>query len=220
MVIFMTFNELFEIEMKKDYFIKLQEFIDNEYNTKVIYPPKEMIYNAFKYNDIDKIKVVIIGQDPYFNESQAHGLCFSVQHGIKEPKSLINIYKELYNDLNINAPMDGCLEGWAEQGVFLLNTILTVEHGLPLSHKNKGWEIFTTSVIKELNNDDNPKVFVLWGKEAQKLKEYITNEKHLIIESNHPSPLSASRGFFGSKPFSKINNFLISNNLEPIDFSR
>ena len=216
----MNFKELFEIEQKKDYFIKLQEFIDNEYNTKVIYPPKDMIYNAFKYNDIDKIKVVIIGQDPYFNEGQAHGLCFSVQHGIDEPKSLVNIYKELYNDLLINPPMDGNLEGWAKQGVFLLNTILTVEKGKPLSHKNKGWEIFTTSVIKELNNDDNPKVFVLWGKEAQKLKEYITNEKHLIIESNHPSPLSASRGFFGSKPFSKINNFLISNNLEPIDFSR
>ena len=216
----MNFKELFEIEQKKEYFINLQEFIDLEYQTKELYPPKELIYEAFKYNDIDKIKVVIIGQDPYFNKGQAHGLCFSVQHGVKEPKSLVNIYKELYNDLEINAPMDGCLEGWANQGVFLLNTILTVEDGKPLSHKNKGWEIFTNSVIKAINDDNNPKVFVLWGKEAQKLKEMITNENHLIIESNHPSPLSASRGFFGSKPFSKINDFLVKNNLEPIDFSR
>ena len=179
-----------------------------------------MIFNAFKYNDINKIKVVIIGQDPYYNPNQAHGLCFSVQHGIPEPKSLINIYKELYNDLLVNPPMDGNLEGWAEQGVFLLNTILTVEKGKPLSHKNKGWEIFTNRVIEEINNDDSPKVFVLWGNEARKFKYMITNEKHLIIESNHPSPLSAYNGFFGSRPFSKINDFLISNGLEPIDWSK
>lgn len=216
----MDFKRLFEEEMKKDYFIKLQSFVDKEYSTKTIYPPKEMIFNAFKYNDIDKIKVVIIGQDPYFNPNQAHGLCFSVQHGIPEPKSLINIYKELYNDLLINPPMDGNLEGWAEQGVFLLNTILTVEKGKPLSHKNKGWELFTNRVIEELNDDNNPKVFVLWGGEARKLKKIITNDQHLIIESSHPSPLSCYNGFFGSKPFSKINKFLIEKNLTPIDWSK
>jgi len=215
----MNFKELFLEEEQKEYYIKLMEFIDNEYNNKIIYPPREMIFNAFKYKDINEIKVVILGQDPYPSPNHAHGLCFSVQHGISEPKSLINIYKELYNDLLINPPMDGNLEGWAKQGVFLLNTILTVEKGKPLSHKNKGWEIFTTRVIQEINNDNNPKVFVLWGKEAQKLKSLITNERHLIIESNHPSPLSAYNGFFGSKPFSKINDFLVKNNLEPIDWS-
>lgn len=215
----MNFKELFLEEEQKEYYIKLMEFIDNEYNNKIIYPPREMIFNAFKYKDINEIKVVILGQDPYPSPNHAHGLCFSVQHGISEPKSLINIYKELYNDLLINPPMDGNLEGWAKQGVFLLNTILTVEKGKPLSHKNKGWETFTTRVIQEINNDNNPKVFVLWGKEAQKLKSLITNERHLIIESNHPSPLSAYHGFFGSKPFSKINDFLIKNNLEPIDWS-
>ncbi len=216
----MNFAELFKIEKEKEYFKKLEDFLTKERETKTIYPPLEMVYRAFEYKDINEIKVVIIGQDPYYNPNQAHGLCFSVQHGINEPKSLINIYKELYSDLLVNPPMDGNLEGWAEQGVFLLNTILTVEHGKPLSHKNKGWEKFTTRVIEELNKEDNPKVFVLWGKEAQKLKSLITNVKHLIIESNHPSPLSAYHGFFGSKPFSKINNFLIRNNLEPIDWSK
>jgi len=216
----MNFKELFKEEKNKDYFIQLKDFIDKEYETKTIYPPKDMVFNAFKYNDINNIKVVIIGQDPYYNPNQAHGLCFSVQHGVAEPKSLINIYKELYNDLLVNPPMDGNLEGWAKQGVFLLNTILTVEKGKPLSHKNKGWEIFTTRVIEELNKDDNPKVFVLWGGEARKLKSMITNENHLIIESAHPSPLSAYNGFFGSKPFSRINNFLIKNGLNTIDWSK
>lgn len=216
----MNFKELFQEEKNKDYFIELKEFIEREYETKTIYPPKNMVFNAFKYNDIKDIKVVIIGQDPYYNPNQAHGLCFSVQHGIPEPKSLINIYKELYEDLKVNPPMDGNLEGWARQGVFLLNTILTVEKGKPLSHKNKGWETFTNRVIKEINEDDNPKVFVLWGGEARKLKPMITNKRHLIIESAHPSPLSAYNGFFGSKPFSRINKFLIDNNLKSIDWSK
>lgn len=216
----MNFRELFLEEKEKEYFINLESFIDNEYKEKTIYPPKELIYNAFKYKDINEIKVVIIGQDPYFNEGQAHGLCFSVMHGVEEPKSLVNIYKELYYDLEVNPPMDGNLEGWAEQGVFLLNTILTVEKGKPLSHKNKGWEIFTKRVIEELNNDNNPKVFVLWGNEARKLKTLVTNNNHLVIESSHPSPLSAYNGFFGSKPFSKINEFLKSKGLEPIDWSK
>ena len=167
---------------------------------------------------VDRI-VVIIGQDPYHGLGEAHGLSFSVKENVKMPPSLQNIFKELYNDLGIKRTKSD-LTDWAKEGVLLLNSIMTVEKDKPLSHKNKGWEIFTNSVIKAINDDNNPKVFVLWGKEAQKLKEMITNDKHLIIESNHPSPLSASRGFFGSKPFSKINNFLISNNLEPIDFSR
>ena len=216
----MNFNELFKEEENKEYYQKLMSFIEKEYKEKIVYPPKDMLFNAFKYKDIDEIKVVILGQDPYPSPNHAHGLCFSVQHGISEPKSLVNIYKEIYNDLEINPPMDGNLEGWAEQGVFLLNTILTVEKGKPLSHKNKGWEIFTTRVIEELNNDDNPKVFVLWGNEARKLNRLITNPNHLIIESAHPSPLSAYNGFFGSKPFSKINNYLLSKGLEPIDWSR
>lgn len=216
----MNFKELFLEEKEKKYFINLENFINKEYIEKTIYPPKEKIYEAFKYKDINEIKVIIIGQDPYFNEGQAHGLCFSVMHGVEEPKSLVNIYKELYYDLEINPPMDGNLEGWAEQGVFLLNTILTVEKGKPLSHKNKGWEIFTKRVIEELNNDNNPKVFVLWGNEARKLKTLVTNDNHLVIESSHPSPLSAYNGFFGSKPFSKINSFLESKGLEPIDWSK
>ena len=216
----MNFKELFKEEKNKEYFIELKSFVENEYKTKTIYPPKNLVFEAFRYNDINNIKVVIIGQDPYYNPNQAHGLCFSVQHGVQEPKSLINIYKELYDDLNVNPPMDGNLEGWAMQGVFLLNTILTVERGKPLSHKNKGWEIFTNRVIEELNKDDNPKVFVLWGGEARKFKPMITNNRHLVIESAHPSPLSAYNGFFGSKPFSKINNFLKNNNLNPIDWSK
>lgn len=216
----MNFKELFLEEKEKEYFLNLENFINKEYQEKTIYPPKEKIYEAFKYKDINEIKVIIIGQDPYFNEGQAHGLCFSVMHGVEEPKSLVNIYKELYYDLEINPPMDGNLEGWAEQGVFLLNTILTVEKGKPLSHKNKGWEIFTKRVIEELNNDNNPKVFVLWGNEARKLKTLVTNNNHLVIESSHPSPLSAYNGFFGSKPFSKINEFLKDKGLEPIDWSK
>lgn len=216
----MNFKELFLEEKEKEYFLNLENFINKEYIEKTIYPPKEKIYEAFKYKDINEIKVIIIGQDPYFNEGQAHGLCFSVMHGVEEPKSLVNIYKELYYDLEINPPMDGNLEGWAEQGVFLLNTILTVEKGKPLSHKNKGWEIFTKRVIEELNNDNNPKVFVLWGNEARKLKTLVTNNNHLVIESSHPSPLSAYNGFFGSKPFSKINEFLKDKGLEPIDWSK
>lgn len=216
----MNFKELFLEEKEKEYFLNLENFINKEYIEKTIYPPKEKIYEAFKYKDINEIKVIIIGQDPYFNEGQAHGLCFSVMHGVEEPKSLVNIYKELYYDLEINPPMDGNLEGWAEQGVFLLNTILTVEKGKPLSHKNKGWEIFTKRVIEELNNDNNPKVFVLWGNEARKLKTLVTNNNHLVIESSHPSPLSAYNGFFGSKPFSKINEFLKDKGIEPIDWSK
>ena len=214
----MNFQELFEQETKKEYFISLMDFVKKDYQEKTCFPPFEDIFNAFKFNDIDHIKVVILGQDPYHEEHQAHGLSFSILDGNPLPKSLINIYKELYDDVGITR-LTGDLTSWAKQGVFLLNNVLTVEKGKANSHKNKGWEIFTSKVIEELNNDDHPKVFVLWGNDAIKKKDIITNSKHLVITSPHPSPLSSYRGFFGSKPFSKINTFLVNNNLEPIDWS-
>ena len=214
----MNFQELFEQESKKEYFISLMDFVKKDYQEKTCFPPFEDIFNAFKFNDIDHIKVVILGQDPYHEEHQAHGLSFSILDGNPLPKSLINIYKELYDDVGITR-LTGDLTSWAKQGVFLLNNVLTVEKGKANSHKNKGWEIFTSKVIEELNNDDHPKVFVLWGNDAIKKKDLITNSKHLVITSPHPSPLSSYRGFFGSKPFSKINTFLVNNNLEPIDWS-
>ena len=214
----MNFQELFEQETKKEYFISLMDFVKKDYQEKTCFPPFEDIFNAFKFNDIDHIKVVILGQDPYHEEHQAHGLSFSILDGNPLPKSLINIYKELYDDVGITR-LTGDLTSWAKQGVFLLNNVLTVEKGKANSHKNKGWEIFTSKVIEELNKDNHPKVFVLWGNDAIKKKDIITNSKHLVITSPHPSPLSSYRGFFGSKPFSKINAFLVNNNLEPIDWS-
>lgn len=214
----MNFKQLFKEEGNKEYYIKLFEFVNKEYKEKLCFPLYEDIFNAFKYNDIDKIKVIILGQDPYHEINQAHGLSFSILDGNPLPKSLINIYKELYDDLGITR-LTGNLSSWAKQGVFLLNNVLTVEEGKANSHKNKGWEIFTSRVIEELNKDDSPKVFVLWGKDAGAKKNLITNKKHMIIESAHPSPLSSYRGFFGSKPFSKINKFLKENNLEEIDWS-
>ena len=214
----MNFQELFEQESKKEYFISLMDFVKKDYQEKTCFPPFEDIFNAFKFNDIDHIKVVILGQDPYHEEHQAHGLSFSILDGNPLPKSLINIYKELYDDVGITR-LTGDLTSWAKQGVFLLNNVLTVEKGKANSHKNKGWEIFTSRVIEELNKDEHPKVFVLWGNDAIKKKELITNSKHLVLTSPHPSPLSCYRGFFSSKPFSKINDFLLKNNLEPIDWS-
>ena len=214
----MNFQELFEQESKKEYFISLMDFIKKEYQEKACFPPFQDIFNAFKFHDIDQIKVIILGQDPYHEEHQAHGLSFSILDGNPLPKSLINIYKELYDDIGVTR-LTGDLTSWAKQGVFLLNNVLTVEKGKANSHKNKGWEIFTSRVIEELNKDEHPKVFVLWGNDAIKKKELITNSKHLVITSPHPSPLSSYRGFFGSKPFSKINAFLVNNNLEPIDWS-
>ena len=214
----MNFKSLIEQESQKDYFKKLMNFVEEEYRTRTIFPPFNDVFNAFKFCDLDKTKVVILGQDPYHEVNQAHGLAFSILPGNPLPKSLINIYKELYEDLGITR-LEGNLEAWAKQGVLLLNTVLTVEEGKANSHKNKGWEIFTTRVIEELNKDDSPKVFVLWGNDAIKKKELITNSKHLVLTSAHPSPLSAYRGFFGSKPFSKINEFLKANKLEEIDWS-
>lgn len=206
-------------EMKKDYFRKLGAFVKTEYKSKIIFPQYKNIFNSLRYTDYDNVKVVILGQDPYHGDNEAHGLSFSVQEGVKRPPSLNNIFKELYDDLGI-VRNNNDLTGWAKQGVLLLNSIMTVERDRPLSHKDKGWEQFTDYIIKELNKREKPVIFVLWGSYARSKKEYITNPNHFIIESVHPSPLSANRGFFGSKPFSKINNFLDQNDMGKIDWSK
>lgn len=204
-------------EIKKDYFKDLGIFVKNEYKHKTIYPEYKNIFNALRYTDYDEVKVVILGQDPYHGEHEAHGLSFSVPNGVKMPPSLLNIFKELYNDLGIKRTKTD-LTDWAKQGVLLLNSIMTVVKDSPLSHKSKGWEIFTDRLIELLGEREEPIVFILWGSYARSKKELIKNKKHLILESVHPSPLSASRGFFGSKPFSKTNNFLLKNNIKPIDW--
>lgn len=210
-------DEILSDEFKKDYFIKLGTFVKNEYKNKICYPQYKDIFNALRYTDYDEVKVVILGQDPYHGEGEAHGLSFSVHDNVKRPPSLMNIFKELYNDLGIKKENNE-LTYWAKQGVLLLNSIMTVEKDKPLSHKDKGWEIFTDYIIKKLNERKEPIIFVLWGSYARSKKEYITN--HKVIECVHPSPLSASRGFFGSKPFSKINSFLLENNYDLIDWSK
>ena len=202
-------------EMKKEYFKNLGIFVKDQYNKKTIYPKYKDIFNALRYTDYDEVKVVILGQDPYHGENEAHGLSFSVKEGVKMPPSLMNIFKELDSDLHIKRTKTD-LTDWAKQGVLLLNSIMTVVKDTPLSHKNKGWEIFTDRLIEILGEREKPIVFIFWGSYARSKKELIKNKKHLILESVHPSPLSASRGFFGSKPFSKTNNFLIKNNMEPI----
>lgn len=211
-------NELLKDEFSKDYYLSLREFLKNEYTTKIIYPDKYDIFNALHYTSYKDVKVVILGQDPYHGPNQAHGLSFSVTPGVKIPPSLLNIYKELNSDLGCYIPNNGYLKKWADQGVLLLNTSLTVRAGEANSHKNKGWEIFTDKIISLINEKTDPVVFLLWGNNAINKKKLITNKQHLILSSTHPSPLSASRGFFGSKPFSKINKFLISVNKAPIDW--
>ena len=211
-------KELLEDEFSKDYYLSLRKFLVSEYNTKTIYPDKFDIFNALHFTPYKDVKVVILGQDPYHGPNQAHGLSFSVNPGLKIPPSLLNIYKELNSELGCYIPHNGYLKKWADQGVLLLNTSLTVRAGEANSHKNIGWEIFTDKIISLVNEKEDPVVFLLWGNNAIKKKELITNKKHLILSSVHPSPLSASRGFFGSKPFSKINNFLISINKKPIDW--
>jgi uracil-DNA glycosylase len=211
-------DELLINEINKDYFKKLMEFINNEYQNKIIYPYYINVFNALKHTKYNDVKVVILGQDPYHGVGEAHGLSFSVLKGIKKPPSLKNIFKELKNDLNINEPSHGNLEDWTKEGVLLLNSVLTVEKDKPGSHANKGWEMFTDKIIELLNYKNSPVVFVLWGNYAKQKKYLITNKKHLIIESPHPSPFSANKGFFGSNPFSKINNFLKNNNIESINW--
>ena len=206
-------------ELNKDYFKKLGVFVKNEHKTKICYPQYKDIFNALRYTDYDEVKVVILGQDPYHGEKEAHGLSFSVRDDVKRPPSLNNIFKELENDLGIKK-MNNDLTNWAKQGVLLLNSIMSVVKDTPLSHKEKGWEIFTDNIIKLLNEREEPIVFILWGGYARSKKKLITNKNHYIVESVHPSPLSAYNGFFGSRPFSKTNNFLISKNIIPIDWSK
>ena len=211
-------KRLLDDEIKKDYYLKLLEWVKNEYKQKYIFPKKEDVFNALVYTSYENTKTVILGQDPYPNIGQGMGLSFSVNIGVPLPRSLQNIFNELKSDLGCYVPNNGSLIKWAEQGVLLLNTSLTVEAGKPNSHQNKGWETFTNKIISLINEKADPVVFILWGNNARSKKELITNPKHLIVESAHPSPLSASRGFFGSRPFSKANNFLIANNRKPIDW--
>ncbi len=206
-------------EYNKDYFKELLVNINKYYKDKTIFPPKNEIFNAFRHTPYQDVKVVILGQDPYHGPNQAEGLSFSVKNDVKKPPSLQNIFKELNDDLNIPFPKTNSLIPWADQGVLLLNTVLTVEANHPASHKGLGWEIFTDQVIKLLNEKTTPVVFILWGSFARSKKSLITNKNHYIIESAHPSPFSAYNGFFGSKPFSKTNNYLISKGLTPIDWT-
>jgi len=205
-------------EVSKEYFIKLLDFIKEEYEEKTIYPKQTEIFKAFRNTSYKDTKVVILGQDPYHGINQAEGLSFSVKVGIQKPPSLQNIFKELNSDLGYDIPNHGSLVSWTEKGVLLLNTVLTVEANKPASHKDLGWEKFTDEVIKKVNEKNTPVVFILWGNFARSKKSLINNPIHYIVESPHPSPFSAYNGFFGSKPFSKTNNFLISKNLEPIDW--
>lgn len=200
-------------------FKKFMNIIDHEYNTKTIYPPKNYIFNALKLTPYANTKVVIVGQDPYHGEGEAHGLSFSVQEGIKIPPSLQNIYKELNQDLGIPIANTGDLTKWGNEGVLMLNAVLTVEKDKPASHRKLGWELLTDYIIKVLNQKEEPVVFILWGNFAKEKAKYITNPNHLIITSPHPSPFSANSGFFGSKPFSKTNEFLKSKNIKEIDWN-
>lgn len=207
-------------ELEKPYMQKLRCFLDNERSQgKSIFPPEKEVFEAFRLTPYPQVKVVIIGQDPYHGTGQAHGLCFSVRNGVKFPPSLQNIFKELKDDVGIELPENGCLESWARQGVLLLNTVLTVEEGKANSHINQGWEQFTDKVIEVLSDGKENLVFILWGNPAQKKARHVSQEKHFLIKSVHPSPLSVYRGFSGSKPFSKTNDYLVKHNLAPIDWS-
>lgn len=211
-------DDVLSDEYNKEYFLKLKDFVLSEYNSKTVYPKINEIFNAFFYTSYDDVKVVILGQDPYHGENQAEGLSFSVKKGVRKPPSLVNIFKELHDDLGYDIPDNGSLVSWTEQGVLLLNAVLTVEKNKAASHKEIGWERFTDAVIKEINKKNTPVVFILWGSYARSKKDLITNDIHYIVESAHPSPYSANNGFFGSRPFSKTNNFLKSKNLKEIDW--
>ncbi len=205
-------------EFNKDYFVKIMDFVKEEYRSKTIYPPFEEIFNAFKLTELNNVKVVILGQDPYHEEGQAHGLAFSTPDGRPIPRSLKNIFKEINSEYGYEIPTSGCLEKWAKQGVFLLNTVLTVEKSNANSHSKCGWQTFTDNVIKILNENEQPIVFLLWGKQAEKKKELITNSNHLVLITSHPSPFSARRGFLGSNHFILANEFLAKNNIKEIDW--
>ena len=212
------FKNIIEDESKKDYYIKLHDFVEKEYQTGTVYPQKEDIYAAFRYTPYDSVKVVILGQDPYHGEMEAHGLSFSVCPGIKIPPSLKNIYKELNTELGCYIPNNGYLVKWAEQGVLLLNSVLTVQKDMPASHRGKGWETFTDKIIEEIDKKDEPVVFMLWGNFAKSKKELLKNPKHLVLESAHPSPFSARNGFFGNNHFIKANDYLQANGVKAIDW--
>ena len=205
-------------EFSKPYYAELFKFVKNEYSTRQIFPPADDIFNAFHLTPLHEVKVVILGQDPYHNDGQAHGLCFSVKPDVHIPPSLVNIYQELHDDLGCYIPNNGYLTKWAKQGVLMLNTVLTVRAHQANSHRGMGWEQFTDAAIRILNEQDRPIVFILWGSPAQKKAQMLNNPKHLILKAPHPSPLSAYRGFFGSRPFSQTNEFLVKNGLEPIDW--
>lgn len=205
-------------EFSKPYYAKLYKTIREEYNTRQVFPPADDIFNAFQFTPLSEVKVVILGQDPYHGDGQAHGLCFSVKPEVEAPPSLVNIYKELQEDCGCYIPNNGYLEKWARQGVLLLNTVLTVRAHQANSHRGIGWEEFTDAAIRVLNEQDRPIVFLLWGRPAQTKKVMLRNPKHLILEAPHPSPLSAYRGFFGCRHFSKANEFLEKNGIKPVDW--
>lgn len=205
-------------EFKKPYYAELRRFLKAEYGSRVIYPSMYDIFNAFRYTAYGDVKVVLLGQDPYHGAGQAHGLCFSVKDGVAPPPSLVNIFKELHNDVGCTVPQSGCLTKWAERGVMLLNSVLTVREGAAGSHRGKGWETFTDSVISRLNDRKVPIVFMLWGNYAKSKIPMITSDRHLVLTAAHPSPLSASYGFFGCRHFSKANDFLVRNGMTPVDW--
>ncbi|MCH5349432.1 MAG: uracil-DNA glycosylase [Oscillospiraceae bacterium] len=211
-------DDLLKDEFQKEYYLKLREFLKKEYFTQRIYPDMYDIFNSLKYTSYSDVKAVIIGQDPYHGKGQAHGLCFSVQKGVAIPPSLLNIYKEINADLGIPPASHGYLKKWADNGVLLMNTVLTVREGQANSHRGMGWEIFTDRVIELLNQREKPIVFLLWGGNAKQKLKLITNPNHCILQAAHPSPLSASNGFFGCRHFSKANEFLTAHGIEPIDW--
>ncbi|MHC5252122.1 uracil-DNA glycosylase [Listeria kieliensis] len=211
-------DELLKEEFQKPYYLDLREFLKVAYGSKTIFPDMYDIFNALKYTSYQETKVVILGQDPYHGKGQAHGLSFSVQQGVRTPPSLENIYQELQNDLGCFIPNNGYLKPWTDQGVLLLNTVLTVEAGKANSHQNRGWENLTDAIIRLLDKKEGPVVFILWGKNAKQKMELLTNPDHLILTSSHPSPYSANYGFFGSRPFSKTNDYLVQHGEKPVDW--
>ena len=211
-------DDILSVEFDKPYYQTLRKFLDYEYHNYTVYPKAKDLYNALRFTPYQDVKVVILGQDPYHEPDQAYGLCFSVQKGVKIPPSLVNIYKELKDDVGTSIPLHGDLSKWARQGVLLLNTVLTVRAHEANSHANKGWEILTDEIIRQVNKKEDPVVFLLWGRNARNKKSLVTNPKHLVLECAHPSPLSAYHGFFGCRHFSKTNEYLIKNHLKPIDW--